>query len=277
MTRHHDEPPRTDLLTRASRRADLLDADEERALLRAAQRGDARAIERVVVAHVRVVLALVPSFRRAGLSHDDLVSEGVLGLLEAVRRFDCARDNRFAAYARWWVSARLRRFVGTSRHVVTPPSTRVARRAQQRYGRVAHLESQRLGRTPTRDEMARALGTSADDLAAVESTLSTFTSSLTDAASGAQLDLAAEAPSAEQALDEARIGSVRRARVEAALATLSPRERLVLLRRFADDEPASLAELGTELSVSRERVRQVQERAREKLRAQLATAPGVRP
>ena len=257
---------------RASRQAPLLDAEEERALLLAARRGEARAVERLVVAHLRIVHALVPSFRRPGVLDDDLVSEGVLGLMEAVERFDCERDNRFASYARWWVQARLLRFATSARHVVAPPSTRVARRLMRGYGRAVRSESHRLGRAPTREELARALGVTEDDVAATEPVLAPYVSSLTSSADGAQVDVAHDQESPEETLARRSEASACAQRAEAALALLSPREQRVLLERFAKDDPASLAALSSELAVSRERVRQIQERAREKIRAKLAPA-----
>jgi RNA polymerase sigma-32 factor len=265
----------TGLLFRAARNASLLDPSTERGLLRRAQAGDADAVERIVVSHMRIVLSLAPSYKRAGVSTDDLVSEGVLGLLEAITRFDCTRENRFATYARWWIQARLRRFVGATRHVVLPPSTRVARKLMLRYGRTFHAETQRLGRTPTRVEIAHALDVEVEDVAAIEPVLTSFSASLSERSDGTAIELVSEDASPEDHVaDEERSARVRE-RVAEGLSALTDRERMVLMRRLSQDEPESLAELGRELSVSRERVRQVQQRACEKFRARVRVADAL--
>ncbi len=266
----------SDPLHRAARRAPLLDAATERRLLLEARAGSSAATEKLVVAHLRVVLSLAPSYRRAGISLDDLVSEGVLGLLEAIERFDCERENRFATYARWWVRSRLRRFVGATRHIVLPPSTRIARRLLQSYGRVHASETQRLGRTPTREELAVALDARVEDVAAIEPVLGRAETSLSERSDGTVLELTGSEPSPEESLDDAERDAHRRRCVQTGLSALTERERFVLLSRLANDEPESLSELGKTLSVSRERVRQVQQRASEKFRNRLRYEGAVR-
>src|SRR5262245_61778253 len=112
-TRHDASP-----LLRLAQRTPLLDVGTERQLLVAAREGDRKAVERLVVSHLRIVYSVAKSFHRNGVALDDLMSEGTMGLLEAIRRFDLSRDNRFSTYAGWWVRARLRRFAAAQRHMV---------------------------------------------------------------------------------------------------------------------------------------------------------------
>lgn len=259
-------------LVRVARDAPLLDAAAERALLLAARAGNRAANDRIVLAHLRVVLALTPSFRRAGISDDDLISEGVLGLLEAVKRFDCERENRFATYARWWVRARLRRYVDATRHVVAPPSTRLARKVLQRHGRTVATATQRLGRAVTREDIATALEVSSEELASLEPIFGMLTTSLSSPTDGSCADVPSDLASPEDACADAQHEQQVRQRVACGMSALSARERTILLRRFAFDDEASLADIGLDLRVSRERVRQIQQRACEKFRHRVATA-----
>ncbi len=266
---------RTDLesksprLLRGRRHETLLEAEDERELLVRAQGGDAQAVERLVTTHLRLVWRIARSFRRADLDADDLVSEGVLGLLEAIRRFDLARANRFNTYAEWWIRAHLVRFAIDRRPLVPMPSTRNARRVRRMLGRTTRSLTQALGRAPTRDEIAAALDVSPDDVALVDQAESCRFVSLGTSDDGTAREAADDAPSPEQLACEADDARTKARRIAAAMVALTTRERGILARRVLDEDQASLSEVGREYGVSRERVRQIQARAESKLRGEL--------
>jgi len=102
-------------LSRAARAAPMLDPEREKKLALAAKNGDTRARDRLIVAHLRLVISAAQPYVGGGVSLEDLVSEGCLGLMEAAKRFDPERGNRFSTYAVWWVRAHLRRYALANR------------------------------------------------------------------------------------------------------------------------------------------------------------------
>ena len=254
---------------RTAAQAPMLDAKTESDLLRRVrEEQDARALEELLAAHLRLVVAIAGRFAGAGVSLAELIAEGNLGLTEAARRFDQGKGTRFATYAAWWVRARVRRFAFDNRRIVAAPSTRAARRllsgmrsAERRLVAVS-------GEPVTRDRLAALTGTSPEDVAMVEVALSAR-----DVALGAPEDggveIASHDPGPEDAL-AARENEARVAReVRSALDQLDVREREIVRRRLLEDDAATLTEIGASLGLSRERVRQLEERAIRKLRAAL--------
>ncbi len=265
----HSDSSSTPRLLRGRRREALLDAASERDLLIRARAGDGQAVEKLVTSHLQLVWKIARSFRRPDLSPDDLVSEGVLGLLEAIRRFDLARENRFNTYAEWWIRARLVRFAVDLRPLVPLPSTRNMRRARRMLDRTSRALAQDLGRVPTHEELANALGVTPEEVALVEHGAMSRFVSLGATDDGFVREAADEGPSPEQIACDADDVRCKRNRIAEALGSLTEREREVLERRVLDDDRASLSEVGKEYGVSRERVRQIQVRAESKLRVQL--------
>lgn len=256
-------------LLRGRGREPLLEPTEERELLARAKAGDRSAAEKLVTTHLALVWKLARAHRKPELEPDDLVSEGVLGLLEAIERFDMSRENRFNTYADWWVRARLGRFAVDQRPLVPLPSTRNGRRVRRGLDRAERALAQELGRAPTQDEIAAALGVAPDDVALVaRGSMSRFVP-LGPTDSGVVREVADDAPSPEQLASDAEEARVNARRVARALATLTAREREVLERRVLDEEQASLSEVGRDQGVSRERIRQIQMSAESKLRVRL--------
>jgi RNA polymerase sigma-32 factor len=269
MTPPADDVPKRSALPFSTSSGPLLEASVERELLVLAQAGDRRATERLVLAHTRMVRKLARAYGHAGVSRDDLFSEGMVGLLEAVRRFDLERKNRFSTYAGWWIKARLRRYVLETRHLVPLPSTRNGRRIRRMMDRTSRALTQKLGRPPTREELAAALDVSAEEVATIEAAIGAREVMLGPSELGLTRAIADEGPTPEQLVME--LERVRRQEegVAAALRLLSERERRVLTQRVLAEEQASLAQLGEHLGISRERVRQIQAQAEGKLRGPL--------
>lgn len=256
-------------LSRAARSAPLLDPVREKKLALAAKNGDTRARDRLIVAHLRLVIAAAQPYVGGGVSLEDLVSEGCLGLMEAAKRFDPDRGNRFSTYAVWWVRAHLRRYALANRRIVPTPSTRAARKVLGSLQRARKELAQTHGHAPTREELADRIGVKISDLAMVEQALGGRDVALGPTEDGTARELPTPTESPEELTASAEICEQRAAWVSHAMECLTPRERVIVERRLLADERCSLASLGEHFGVSRERVRQIQERARAKLRTAL--------
>jgi RNA polymerase sigma-32 factor len=251
--------------------APILDAADELELLRRVQESnDAVALGRLLESHFRLVVSLAARFARAGISDAELVAEGNLGLVEAARRFDMTKNVRFATYAVWWIRARIGRFVLANRRIVAAPSTRNARKLLSSM-RDAQRRLAQHGAEASREAIAEETGTKEEDVAMVQAALSARDVPLGPFDDGS-LELAGEDSSPEDLL-AAREEEERRARaVSLALTSLDWREREVVCRRLLDEgEGETLASIGEGLGLSRERVRQIETRAKQKLYAALTS------
>jgi RNA polymerase primary sigma factor len=221
-------------------------------------------------ANLRLVVMLAKPYRRAGVAFADLVQEGNLGLMRAIDKFDVRVGTRFSTYAAWWVRQSIAREVARHREMVRLPFGLVDKR--RRAHRTAHTLAQTLGRTPDTTEVADELGLTEDQVrrsmeAAVHSfSLSSFVSDEGDRPWDEVLS-----DDSVVGADDAVIADEREDAARRVLAVLSPREQLILRRRFGfdGDDETTLREIGEELGLSRERVRQLESIALEKLRRAL--------
>ncbi|MCC6524087.1 MAG: sigma-70 family RNA polymerase sigma factor [Polyangiaceae bacterium] len=245
-------------------RPDLLDADRERMLVAA---GTERALDELIRWHMPLVRSTAARYASRGIGFDDLLSEGRLGLVEAARRFDSARGVRFGTYAAFWVRAFVRRYARANQHIVQTPSTRLARKLQSALPRARRALEQQRGREVSADELANALGVTPEEVAMVDAPadLSLSTADVTGIFADAQLSPEDAAASTEERIHV-------HALIACALEALTSRERDILHRRFLADERPTLAGLGQLYGLSRERVRQVERRACDKLRTALEPA-----
>jgi RNA polymerase sigma-32 factor len=240
-----------------------LDRDGERTLADRWRGGDRRAGDQLVMACLPFVVSIAVEYRRWGVPIEDIVQQGNVGLLRAALKFDTRKDCRLATYAAYWIRAEIREHVVRGYRVVRLGTTKAERRALRAFRVTATTDAAALaavsGMKPERAEMLLPL------LAARESSLDA-----TSQEHGALADrLASASPTPE---DEAgrREGRERaRTAVAQALGELTDREQLIVRERLMADEPRTLQELGTRLGVSKERVRQLEERARTKLRTRL--------
>lgn len=246
-----------------------LAADEERELLKRAQEGDRQAVRALVDSHMRLVMQIASRYERDGLSVHDLVSEGVVGLIEAIGRFDMSHQTRLSTYASWWVRARIREFAFENRRTVPIPSTRAARVARARLNVVRRKLSQELGREPSHAELAVAIGVAESDVATVATALSAHDVSLSPDADGFAFEPADDRINPEQAVAERESERVLRRALSTALDTLSERDRKIVHEQFLAEDLKSMAELGRSLGVSRQCVCQIFARLRKKLGREL--------
>lgn len=249
----------------------ITDIEEERALARKARAGDQLAAERLVTANLRFVIAFVKRYQGHGLELGDLVAIGNEGLLRAVRKFDPDRGVKFISYAVWWVrQAVLKALAEQTRSVRFPLNQNTA---VVRFAKAQGLLAQELGRTPTDQELATALTQSVEEIREAKRLFVTEVSldapvdsgDTRSATLGERLPMG-EASEIESHTDE----SLRREFLDRLFRRyLTPRERRILSLYYGLDpqeEARTLEEIGTALGVTRERIRQLRERAFAKLR-----------
>jgi RNA polymerase sigma-32 factor len=259
----------TPALRRAARVTPLLSASEEQRLARAARDGDQRALDKLLRAHFRLVLSIAQERGRRGAALEDCIGEGLVGLTEAARRFDPERGLRFAPYAALWIRAYVRRFSLQSRRVVRMPQTRGARTVLAHLGTTRARLERETGRRATRAEVAIALNVPERDVEDVETSLRGHDVPHGVEVNGHVLDLPSLAPSPEDVVAETLERQAGVDRIQRALRHLSDRDRLILQRRSLSEDSKTLVEIGRELGISNERVRQLEARAKATLRCQL--------
>lgn len=223
---------------------------------------------RLVDAQQPMVEHAARTIARYGCPYEDLLQQGQLGLLHAVRTFDPQRGVRFWTYARWWVRAYIRRYVSRNRRIVPLASNRSYRKVATNL----HKVEQRIGPDGEATHVADALSVSEEVVSRVRTALRSGDISL----DGPRCPMTptSEHPTPEDEV-EARLAAVQRHDVlRRALAGLDEREREVIERRYLDEPGETLASLGRRLGVSRERARQLSERALRKLRCKLDEAEG---
>ncbi|HET9795487.1 MAG TPA: RNA polymerase sigma factor RpoD/SigA [Thermoanaerobaculia bacterium] len=242
----------------------LLDPDEERELGRRIRAGDAAALRSLVEANLRFVVSYASRFRGAALPLLDLVHEGNLGLMEAARRYDPAQANRFLSYAVFYVrDAILTALQGQSGAIRLP--RRPGQLLAHLYETLQKLEGE-LRRAPSESEIARESGLSPAQVRWLLARLAGDVSLDSDAGQEA---VRAAAGGAVPAVEEAVVRHSTLRALKQAVRALPPRERLVLVHRYGLDgrEPRTLATLAATLRISAERVRQIENKALEKLRS----------
>jgi len=245
----------------------LLSADEEKELGRRIREGDQEALDRLVEANLRFVVHYAKRYRGLGLSYMDLVHEGSLGLIEAAKRFDPERNVKFISYAVWWVRQAI--FHSLSEHV------RVFRLPQKLSGQVSRLATARdqlkleLERTPTTEELAERTLFSKEEVERLLLAAGDDVSLSTAVGDDGNLELGDtleqdSVPSVEVEM----IRSSFEQRIQDMVGGLDQKEREVVRMRFGldGDEPKTLQEIGETMGLSRERIRQIESRAKEKLR-----------
>lgn len=250
-------------------RVPCLSHERERALIGQAQSGDRAALGELVQSHMRLVVEAAGRYGRAGLQPHDLISEGCIGLIEAVQRFDLAQPSRLSVYAKWWIRARIREYAFDNRNLVRLPSTRRGRITRAGLATAERALAQQLSRAPTRAELADALGVSENDVAYVSCALSACDVSLTPEAASRRFEPRDQQPSPELLLSERELQHSVAVRVRSAVATLEARDQRIIHEHFLLEDEVSLAELGKTLGVSRQRVSQIVSRVRRRLQKEL--------
>jgi len=265
----------TDGVLNALLRQPRLSRVEERELFRRLRGGDAAAATRLVTSHLRFVFHIARRYRSHGHPLADLVQEGTVGLLEALKRFNPDRDVQLSTYAMWWIRAAIQDYVVRSRSLVKIGTTAAQKslffNLRRRMGELVDGDgfSEDLARG-----LAERFNTSVAEVINFARRIARPDLSLdatVAAEDGAPLisQIADDRPTPEDALLAATEGTLWRERLVRALSALPPRELLIIRRRFLADKAPSRAVLGAELGMSKERVRQLEVRALARLRAVL--------
>ncbi|HQY60023.1 MAG: sigma-70 family RNA polymerase sigma factor [Myxococcales bacterium] len=240
-----------------------LTREAEQELARRFLAGDRRAGGKLVSACLPFVVSIALEYRRWGVPLEDIVQQGNLGLLRAAAKFDPGKDCRLATYAAYWIRAEIREYVVRTFRVVRVGTTKGERRA---------LRAFRTGRDTSAEALAEVSGLSAERIATLLPILAGREASL-DAGLEDQSPMVERLGSPEPTPEENASANERQARasdhVKAALGTLTAREELIVRERIMTEDPPTLQALGARLGVSKERVRQIEERARGKLRREL--------
>ena len=245
----------------------LLDREQEVALARRIRNGDADAIQQLVCSNLRFVVSVAKKYRHQGVSLADLIDEGNVGLIRAAQRFDERRETKFISYAVWWIRQAIFQALAEQSHIIRMPLSRAAR--VQRIGKHASALLQELGRDPTRQEISADMDISEQELAATMEIAPGYLSLDAPLGSTDDAQLLDYVPDdLSPAPDEELSESVRDSAVHDALTHLKGREGMVLRLYFGFDgaESKTLEEIGALLGVTRERVRQIKERALSRLR-----------
>ncbi|MCE2964454.1 MAG: RNA polymerase factor sigma-32 [Alphaproteobacteria bacterium] len=268
---------------RGSMRHALLSVEDEVRYIRAWQeKKDQRALDTLIRAHGRLVLASVNKFRNYGLSMSDLVQEGNLGLMLAVERFDLSREVRFSTYAAWWIKSCAQDFILKNWSIVRMGSTSSQKSLFFNLRRLRAQIEEATGGDLTyagQQDIAATLGVAVADVVTMTQRLSGADSSLSstlgeDSEDTAQDFLKDERPNPEEVMMTRFDNGKRLIELRRALDVLSPREKdIIITRRLQDDgESSTLEALGARLGVSKERVRQLETRALSKMRVVLNEA-----
>ncbi|MBK3777933.1 RNA polymerase factor sigma-32 [Azospirillum sp. YIM DDC1] len=266
---------------KASMREPLLTRDHEFDLARKwREGGDERALHELVRAYTRLVVATAARFRNYGLPMGDLVQEGNVGLMQAASRFEPDREVRFSTYAAWWIRSAMQDYILRNWSIVRTGTTAAQKSLFFNLRRLrARIESLSQGGSGPgngltkegREWIAGELQVDVTEVEAMEMRLSASDQSLNSpVADGSDDDwqdfLADQRPSPEEVVIGMRDSNTRSQWLAEALGELSPRERTIIQERRLREEGATLEQLGRELGVSKERVRQLEHRALLKLR-----------
>lgn len=273
-----DDPARRSMI-REAMKAPYLERSQEHELALRWRDGDQNAMHQIARAHMRLVISMAGKFRHFGLSTSDLIQEGHVGLLEAASRFEPDREVRFSTYATWWIRASMQDFILRNWSIVRG-GTSSAQKAlffnlRRLRARLSQDNRELVGDALYR-QVADALGVSVNDVATMDARLSGSDASLNaqvandgENSSERQDFLVSDDPLPDEVVSETIDGERRLQWLNSALQTLNPRELRIIRERRLRDEGATLESLGSSLGISKERVRQIEGRAIEKLRIAL--------
>jgi RNA polymerase primary sigma factor len=268
---NEDSDPGIRIYLREIGKIRLLTQQEEIDLAARIKKGDREARALMIKANLRLVVKIAHDYKNLGLPVLDLVSEGNIGLMKAVERFDPAKGGKLSTYAAWWIKQSIKRALANQSKTIRLPVHLVDKISKM--NRVSSQMSEELGREPTDDELAEEIGLSPRTVSQLK-TVAIRPSSLNAPIGDDDSTEFGEMVGDEDARTPFEFLEDRNLRDELPdlLATLDDRERTIIFQRFGLDgaKPRTLEEVGKKLGVTRERIRQVQNIALVKLRRALS-------
>lgn len=238
------------------------------------EHGDTDAAAQLVTSHLRLVAKIAMGYRGYGLPVSELISEGNIGLMQGVRKFDAEKGFRLATYAMWWIKAAIQEYILRSWSLVKIGTTAAQKKLffnlRRLKGKIGAVEDGDL-RPEQVEQIATTLGVAEDEVVSMNRRMghggdASLNSPLREEGEGEWQDwLADDGPLADELLADSEERDQRHALLVSAMATLNERERDILTQRRLIDEPETLEELSQRYGISRERVRQIEVRAFEKL------------
>ncbi|MBR2241697.1 MAG: sigma-70 family RNA polymerase sigma factor [Prevotella sp.] len=245
---------------------DLLSVDEEVELAQRIRKGDREALEKLTKANLRFVVSVAKQYQNQGLSLPDLINEGNLGLIKAAEKFDETRGFKFISYAVWWIRQSILQAIAEQSRIVRLPLNQVG--SVNKINRVLNRFEQENERRPSIEEIADKVDLPQDkieDAMKVNNRHVSVDAPFVDGEDNSLLDIMVndDAPMADRAL----VMESLREEINRALLTLNERERNIIEAFFGINQPEmTLEEIGEKFNLTRERVRQIKEKAIRRLR-----------
>jgi len=265
--RYRDEDRSLDLYLREIGETPLITAEEEVELAKRIKQGDQEALEKLTKANLRFVVSVAKQYQNQGLSLADLINEGNIGLIKAAKRFDETRGFKFISYAVWWIRQAILQALAEQSRIVRLPLNRVG--TLHKIGKISSSLEQEYGREPSPDEIAKELELSAvevSDTLKISNTHLSLDAPFSVSEDNSLMDVLED--EFQPAPDEALLNESLKLEIERALDTLSPREAEVINLYFGlnQEKALTLEEIGARFNLTRERVRQIKEKAIRRLR-----------
>jgi len=266
-SKYRDEDRSLDLYLREIGETPLINAAEEVRLAKKIKLGSKEALEALTKANLRFVVSVAKQYQNQGLSLADLINEGNIGLIKAAKRFDETRGFKFISYAVWWIRQAILQALAEQSRIVRLPLNRVG--TLHKIGKISSSLEQGLGRVPSPNEIAKELDLSevevSDTLKISNSHLS-LDAPFSVSEDNSLIDILED--EFQPAPDEELLDFSLKLEIEKALDTLTPREAEVISLYFGlnHEKALTLEEIGARFSLTRERVRQIKEKAIRRLR-----------
>jgi RNA polymerase primary sigma factor len=267
VRRYRDEDRSLDLYLREIGETPLINAQEEVRLAKRIKQGDQIALEKLTKANLRFVVSVAKQYQNQGLSLADLINEGNIGLIKAAKRFDETRGFKFISYAVWWIRQAILQALAEQSRIVRLPLNRVG--TLHKIGKISSSLEQEYGREPSPDEIAKELELSAvevSDTLKISNSHLSLDAPFSISEDNSLMDVLED--EFQPAPDEDLLSESLRLEIEKALDSLSAREAEVINLYFGlnSEKALTLEEIGARFNLTRERVRQIKEKAIRRLR-----------